>query len=301
MGNSSNKPNLLESNQWQSPLEGVQKADNLIALADKKYNSRSWLTPNEIAYEEAAELYIQAANIYRSKDKFEAAAITYVKAGLAYDKQQLSQYEVSKNFASAADAYSKVDILKTIYYYDRATEIAVENGKFGEAAEYQERIATIHENADDIVQSIVSYRKALNYHDNAKRSHKRKNCLLKIATLSRKLRDYNGAAETYSNIVESYLSETLTKYYNNGYLFQAMICLLCTGDLILVNRHLDQYKKLCSTFETSNEYTIIINMVNAIDNMDLGSFDDIINQQRYKFKEVEDLLPIIRSQFNNVL
>jgi alpha-soluble NSF attachment protein len=77
------------------------KADDLTAQAEAALAKRSWFSSKERNQEEAAELYLQAANAYKVGGCFQEAGTAYVKAGELYRDSLQNQGEAAKCFSQA--------------------------------------------------------------------------------------------------------------------------------------------------------------------------------------------------------
>lgn len=79
-----------------------QKAEDFLAEADKLLNKKSWFSSGrERNAEEAAELYMQAANAYKVGGLNQEAGDTYVKAGEMHRDKLANNNEAAKCFSQA--------------------------------------------------------------------------------------------------------------------------------------------------------------------------------------------------------
>lgn len=85
------------------------KAEEYLAEATKALNKKSWFSSSrERNQEDAAELYLQAANAYKVGGLQQEAGETYTKAGELYRDQLSNTSEAAKAFSNAGELCSEV-------------------------------------------------------------------------------------------------------------------------------------------------------------------------------------------------
>jgi hypothetical protein len=78
-------------------------------------------------------------------------------------------------------------------------------------------------------------------------------CKLKVAQFAAQLEQYPKAVEIYEEIAKSSLDSNLLRYSVKGYLLNAGLCHLATGDIVNIRNAIDKYQELDLSFSGTRE------------------------------------------------
>lgn len=281
----------------------MNNPEKLIKLGDDKYNSWSsyWLGYNINKYDEAVEYYRSAKNIFQSQKNYDKAIETSNKIILSLEKCKYSVYELEKEYVSLAELYKKIEDDRYVWCYEQATHYALEKGEFKNAGLYQQKIAEYYLLSPEKLQlAIEVYKNAIQYHENTGYNHNIRECLIKISELHRQLKQYYLAVDSYISLIKSYQKDNIGKFFIDKPIFCAMMCALATEDIEYANRIMVDLAILEPRFEGSHLYDNIVKVLSAVEERNIYFLEDVIRENITFFKEIPDLLPIIKDQCNSL-
>ena len=84
-------------------------AEKLLDQAEAKLSSKGWLSFSSPKYEEAGDLYKEAANSFKLDKKFKEAGDAHAKEAECREKQD-EKNEAAQAWWDAAKAYKRVDL-----------------------------------------------------------------------------------------------------------------------------------------------------------------------------------------------
>lgn len=120
------------------------------------------------------------------------------------------------------------------------------------------------------------YQRAADLFINDNKAQSGNQCLLKIATMaSQEGADLPKAASIFESIGRASLESRLGAFSAKGYLFQALLCVLATGDSVKTQQKLDEYTSLDYSFSSSRECDLIRKLLQAVDNMDVDAYSQV--------------------------
>eukprot|EP01100_Stratorugosa_tubuloviscum_P001216 TRINITY_DN1269_c3_g1_i1.p1 TRINITY_DN1269_c3_g1~~TRINITY_DN1269_c3_g1_i1.p1 ORF type:complete len:295 (-),score=158.40 TRINITY_DN1269_c3_g1_i1:126-1010(-) len=250
-----------------------QRARELMAAGLKK--EQSWSLFNSSKYEEAAEFYIKAANLFKLAKLATQCGEAFQKAAECH-RQQGNRHEVATNYINAANAIRKTEPAKSLAFLQQATAIYCEDGRFAMAAKYEKEAAQICETDDQLELAIEHYQRAADYFEGENSPSSANQCLLKIAEFSAQLEKYNRSVEVYEQVAASSIDNTLLKWSVKDYLFRAGLCRLCTGDVVSCQRALERYQQLDASFSASRECKFLNDLINSLDSFNLDQLNNAI-------------------------
>ncbi|OAF68467.1 Vesicular-fusion protein SEC17, partial [Intoshia linei] len=182
-----------------------EKADELVHLGEKKAKSISgffgsiFKSSGNVNLEDACDILIKAANLYKMAKCWDKAATTYEKIGTLREKLDV-KHEAATAYVDAANAYKKVNVNGAILSYNKAIEIYTHMGRFVVAARYHCSIADIYETElADIDKALFHYEKAGDYYRGEESNSAANKCLLKVAQFCSEKQQYKKAIELYED------------------------------------------------------------------------------------------------------
>lgn len=108
---------------------------------------------------------------------------------------------------------------------------------------------------------------------------------LKVADTAALEGDYYKAIESYERVASASVNNNLMRYSVKDYFLKAGICHLATGDVVASHRALDKYAEMDPTFQGQREYTLLTQLLAAIEKSDQEEFTD----QLYQYDQVSKL------------
>jgi len=248
------------------------KALEYIAQAEKKLKSFSLFSGGS-KFEDAAELYTKAANVYKMSKQWDDAGMAFKKSSEFYLKSQ-SKHEAATAYCNAANCYKKSNITEAINCMHKAVEFYTDDGRFSIAAKYQKEIAELWESESNLERAIEAYQTAADYYEGESSSSSANQCLLRVAEFSAQLENYDKAIEIYEQVASNSLGNNLLKWSVKEYLLRAAICHLCSEDVVAAKRSLQRYQDMDVTFATQRECKFLQQIMDAYE---AGEVEDFTN------------------------
>jgi len=252
------------------------RAQALIQEAGKKMNPTGFLSMfSGPKFDDAAELYSKAANMYKIAKKWDKAGDTYQLAADAYRRCQYG-HEAATCCINAAMAYKKTNTQKARECMLGGIRFYTEEGRFSMAAKYQKEVAEMCEADEDISGAMEAYQTAAEYYEGEGAVSSGNQCLLKVAHFAALQEDYDKAIQIFDQVAETSLENKLLKYGVKEYFFKATVCHLATGDGVNAKRALEKYQDMDYTFSSTRECTFLTAAVEAFEQFDIEAFTNAI-------------------------
>ncbi|CAG8532074.1 26530_t:CDS:2 [Dentiscutata erythropus] len=251
-------------------MSNEREAQALLAKADKKATTFGWFGGNK--FEEAAELYNKAANIFKLGKRWKEAGDAFTKA--ANMQLQLNERDdAATTFINAAKCYKKGSFEDAITSLKQAIEILTDRGRFQAAAGHQKDIAQIYESdLIDLEKAMQAYEIAADWYAGEEATALANNCLLKVATFAATLEQYDKAIEKFEQVAAASLDNQLTKWSLKDYFLKAGLCHIAFGDHIGAKRAIERYCDMDVTFASTRECQFLKAILEAVENDDIESF-----------------------------
>uniref|UniRef100_A0A672K8Y7 N-ethylmaleimide-sensitive factor attachment protein, alpha a n=1 Tax=Sinocyclocheilus grahami TaxID=75366 RepID=A0A672K8Y7_SINGR len=162
--------------------------------------------------EEACDLYVRAANMFKMAKNWSAAGDAFCKAAQLHLQVQ-SKHNAAVNFLDAGNAFKKADPQEAISCFCQATDIYTDMGRFNIAAKHHISIAEIYESELlDIDKAISHYEQAADYYKGEESNSVANKCLLKVATYAAQMEQYQKSIEIFEQIGTYSMDTTLLRY-----------------------------------------------------------------------------------------
>jgi alpha-soluble NSF attachment protein len=213
-------------------------------------------------YDEAAEMFIKAANAYKLENKWNSAADMFLKASTCH-QQGDSASDSIKDLVDAGNSLKKVNPLEAIPIFIKAIEKYNENGRFGQSAKLHQEIAETYENEGNFDLALNHFNHAVELYQNDNKPLSAQPCSLKIATLHAKLGECTKAAGIFERIAKESLQSRLGAFSAKGYFFQALLCYQAAGDGVATKSKLNDFKSADHTFSSSRECSFLEKIIQA--------------------------------------
>lgn len=271
-------------------------ADNaraLAAQAEKKLKGGggflSFLTGGP-KYDEAMDLYQQAANQYKLAKDWQEAGNCFIQCAYCAKKSGSSTDEATQ-LMEAGNVLKKISTNDAVEQYEKAIAIYNAAGRFSQSAKLLVNIAEAYE-AESITgtQAKEYYKRAAELFDMD--DHGKSNltkCRLKIAEYSAKDGEYQEAISIFENEGEKALQSTLLQYGAKDHFLRAGILHMVVGDSVTCKISVEKYGGLDPRFASSREGELLNNLVEAFDERDgekfvdkLAEYDEVTKLDNWK-------------------
>eukprot|EP00731_Ephydatia_muelleri_P027295 Em0019g168a len=254
----------------QSDGPNERKAMEYTEQAEKKIKSATGFLGNLFGgpakMEEAADLYVKAANAYKIAKKHTAAGNAFRKAAEIHFKLD-TKHEGAAILADAGQVLKKDSPKEAVECYQRAIEVYTDMGKFSMAARYHTTIAEICEgDLADYEAAMRNYETAADYFKAEDSTASADKCVLKVAHMAAQLQMFDKAVQIFEEVARNSLENTLRKYSAKEYFFKAAVC----------NFSIQSYQEMHPGFQGTRELKLIESLLEAYDEADVDKFSDCI-------------------------
>ncbi|KAL7487641.1 hypothetical protein ACHAW6_013272 [Cyclotella cf. meneghiniana] len=263
-----------------------KKGDALKSEAEATLKKSTWFASStERKHEDAAELFVKAANAYKVGGWHDEAADAYVRASELF-KTLKNLGEASKALSDAGACYKKAgtNITRAIECWSDAVILLCDSGRLNMAAKLSKEIAEALENSaadnegknnDFIAAAIESYQKAADLFEMDQAKSQASGCLQKIAELSSGALnppELLKAADLYESLGRTCLDSNLLKYNAKSHFLNGILCHLANGDSIGASQAYTRFDNLDYTFGESREGKFASQLIEATETFDASGF-----------------------------
>ncbi|KAL1999165.1 hypothetical protein VTN02DRAFT_4949 [Thermoascus thermophilus] len=254
----------------------LQKADKALQSASGGFSLFGGRTEK---YENAADLYTQAANAFRVQKLNKEAGLAFEKAA-AIQKNNLNEPDDAANTLNEAfKVYRKTDPEDAVRVLSAAIQHYISKGNFRRAATQQQYLAEVYEvEIGDMKKALDAYEKTAEWFEGDNAEALANKHYLKVADLAAIEGDYYKAIEQYEKVGRSSINNNLMKWSVKDYFLKAGICHLATNDLVATNRALESYRDIDPTFASTREHQLLVDLVQAVEAGDQEAFSDKLFQ-----------------------
>ncbi|KAL2370566.1 vesicular-fusion protein sec17, variant 2 [Blastomyces gilchristii SLH14081] len=260
----------------QDPRVLLQKADKALQSASGGFSLFGGRTEK---YENAADLYSQAANAFRAQKMNKEAGMAFEKAAAVFTNNLNEPDDAANTLTEAFKVYRKADPEDAARVLQVAIQHYISKGNFRRAATHQQNLAEIYEvEIGDEGRALEAYEKAAEWFEGDNAEALANKHYLKVADLAALKGDYYKAIEHFERVAKSSINNNLMKYSVKDYFLKAGICHLASNDLVATNRALQNYRDLDNSFTATREHMLLVDLAQAIEQGDAESFGDKLFQ-----------------------
>lgn len=251
----------------------------LIKQAEQKASSSSGffskiMGSSSFQLEDAADLYIQAANAFRLRKDGVSAGKAFEKAA-SLQKQTDAKEEVANTLIEAYKAFRNDSPQDAARVLAESVHLFTLRGQFRRAAQYEMDLGELYENElDNADKAIQAYENAGDWYFNDRAEALSNKAFLKVAELSALAEKYDIAVENFERVAKQSLNSNLSKWSLKDYFFRAILTSLAQGDGVAANLNLDKYVEWDPTFAATKEYQFAKDFVDALKENDEQGFTD---------------------------
>jgi len=259
-------------------MASTEKANDWMAQAERKLKGGIlggiFGGGGSTRQEEAAEMYVKAANMFKLAKKWEDAGKAFIKAAECVQKS--SKHEAATNYINAANCLKKFNNKDAIDCLHIAVEMYTDEGRFSIAAKHQKEIAELYEEEMDLEHAMEAYQTSADYYDGEGSTSSANQMLLKVAQYAAQLEKYEKAIEIYEEVARKSIDNSLLKWSVKDYYLKAGLCHLCNGDLVSAKRALEKYQETDVTFSGTREFKFLQDITAAFENYDVEAFTTVV-------------------------
>jgi len=245
-----------------------------IELAEKDKNRWSFFSSNS-KYEDAAEHYVKAGNLFRVSRNWIEAGRAFMQAAEMCIKTN-SNHQAANWYVKAANAFRKNGPKETIMCLDAAINMYTDAGRFHLAAKYQQEVAELFEEQLQLEEAINAYEVAAEYFDGDNSKSQATKCLLKVAEFSAQLEKYARAIEIYEQVGINSLGNNLLKWGARTHFLRAGLCRLAQEDSVGAQRAIERYQDLDCSFSSQRECKLLVTLTKAVVDFDVETFTNTV-------------------------
>jgi len=264
------------------------QADKLVTQAEKRLKSISILNPTK--FQDAVELYEQAASQYKLTKHWIQTAECFVRCAEICEKNKLD--DACNHYANAGKAYKHVNVQQSIKMLTISVQLHQEAGRFSAAGKLCKEIASLHQKQMNNVGVVDALTKASEFYLAEDAITHANQCLLQVADLYAESDQYEKAFRLNETITKSSIDneQTAGKWLVKDYLYKALLCqfVLLSSEYANID-HLqskfEEYKDLVPSLDGSRECKFVEQLYQAFVDDDIEAFTNII----YKYNEIYKL------------
>ncbi|KZT29482.1 vesicular-fusion protein SEC17 [Neolentinus lepideus HHB14362 ss-1] len=248
-------------------------AQSLLEKADKKANSSTgWFSSSSTKWEEAGDLYQQAANAFKIDKLFKEAGDAHAREAECREHCKEGS-EAANAWWNAAKAYKRVNPELAIQALSQTITHLTKGGRFRQAADREKEIAQIYlQELNDLRRACDSFERAGEWYQQEDATATANACLKDAADLHADLEEYPAAITRYEQVADHSLTSQLTRFSVKEYWLRASLCALAMGDSISAKRNMTRYGQLDTTFTSTREARFINALIEAMDAGDEEAF-----------------------------
>ncbi|KAH9081894.1 vesicular-fusion protein SEC17 [Lactarius deliciosus] len=252
-------------------------AQILLDKAEKKAGaSTGWFSSSSTKFEEAGDLYQQAANAFKLEKLFREAGDAFAKEAECREKCKETN-DAANAWWNAAKAYKRGYPDLAIQALSQTITHLTQAGRFRQAADREKEIAQIYlQEQQDLRRACESFRRAGDWYAQEDATATANACFKDAADLHAELEEYPAAISLYDQVASFSLGSALTKYSVKDYWLKALLCGLASLDYVSARRNLTRYGQMDATFPSTREAKFISVLLDALDQGDEEAFSTAV-------------------------
>ncbi|KAK3056319.1 vesicular-fusion protein S17 [Extremus antarcticus] len=260
----------------QDPRALLQKADKAASGAGGGFSLFGGKTQK---YEEAVELYTQAANAFRMQKSGKEAGQAFERAAAIQTNNLKEPDDAAQTLTEAYKSYRKDEPEDAARVLEQAIHHYTLKGNFRRAATHKQSLAELYEvELGDQKRAMEAYETAAGWFENDNAEALANKLYLKTADLTALEGDYYKAISNYERVAKSSINNNLMKWSVKEYLLKAGMCHLATADVVATNRAMESYRDLDPAFSQTREHQLLTDLAEAVEEGDQEKFADKLFQ-----------------------
>ncbi|KAF5313303.1 hypothetical protein D9619_003535 [Psilocybe cf. subviscida] len=261
-------------------------AQVLLEKADKRANSSGgWFSSASTKWEEAGDLYQQAANSFKLEKLFKEAGDAFAREAECRESCK-EDNEAANAWWNASKAYKKGYPDLAIQALTQTITFLTKSGRFRQAADREKEIGQIYlQEHNNLAKACESYVRAGEWYSQEDATATANACFKDAADLHAELNEFPQAIERYQQVADASLGSALTKYSVKEYWLRSLLCSLAMGDAVSAQRNLQKYNSQDVTFGSTREAKFIVALIEAVEAGDVEAFTGAV----FEFDQVMKL------------
>ncbi|CAR23118.1 alpha-soluble NSF attachment protein SEC17 [Lachancea thermotolerans CBS 6340] len=215
-------------------------------------------------FEEAADLFVEAANLYKLRRELEPAGELFLEAASCQikagndDEAGNTYVEAFKAFKAGASPSKACDAL------NRAIEIFTRRGQFRRGANFKFELAEILESdLHDFPHAIDAYEAAADWYAQDQALALANKAYLKCADLKALDARYIEACDVYRKVIANSVGNKLSQWSLKDYYLKTALCYLAADDQVAARRTESEALAEDSNFAGSREHDLLAALLEA--------------------------------------
>ncbi|EDR14967.1 vesicular-fusion protein SEC17 [Laccaria bicolor S238N-H82] len=248
-------------------------AQTLLDKADKKANSSTgWFSSSSTKFEEAGDLFQQAANSFKLEKLFKEAGDAFARE--AECREQCKEANEAANaWWNAAKSYKRGFPDLAIQALTQTVVHLTQGGRFRQAADREKEIGQIYlQESNDLRKACESFERAGDWYAQEDATATANACYKDAADLHADLEEYPQAIARYEQVANHSLTSALTKYSVKEYWLRAGLSALAMNDTVSAKRNLMKYSNQDATFSSTREAKFLNALLEAAEAGDAEMF-----------------------------
>ncbi|KAK1922187.1 soluble NSF attachment protein [Papiliotrema laurentii] len=258
---------------------GKSQAEEYLAKAEKKASSSTgWFSSSSSKWEEAGDLFQQAANAFKVEKR-------WTESGQAFEREAACRQHANETndamnaFHNAAKSYKKSDPEAAVTALHQTIKLLVNAGNFRQAADREKEIANIYaQDGLDLAKARDSFVRAGDWYKQEDANATANQCYQQAAELSADLGDFQRSMDLYLIVADWSLTSALTKYSVKEYWLRAALCSMAMGDLVTTGKLLAVFAQKDVTFPSTREAKFAHELMSACEEADVERYTGAIYQ-----------------------
>jgi len=248
-------------------------AQVLQAKAEKRYaSSTGWFSSSTAKYEEAGDLFQQAANAFKIEQLMKEAGDAFTKEADCREKQG-EKDEAANAWWNAAKAYKKGYPELAIGALESTIHFLTGLGRFRQAADREKEIGQIYlQELRNISGACQAMEKAGEWYSQEDSNATANGCFKDAADLHAELDEFPAAIARYEQVANHSLTSSLTRYSVKEYWLRAGLCALAMKDPVTARRNLTKYGTQDVTFPSTREARFLDAITQAMEQSDEDAY-----------------------------
>lgn len=248
-------------------------AQVLLAKAEKKYSSSTgWFSSSTTKYEEAGDLFQQAANAFKLEKLMKESGDAFTKEADCRDKQG-ERDEAANAWWNAAKSYKRGYPDLAIGALTSTVTLLTQLGRFRQAADREKEIGQIYlQEMRNISGACEAFERAGEWYSQEDANATANGCFKDAADLHAELDEFPAAIARYEQVANHSLTSSLTRYSVKEYWLRAGLCALAMKDTVTARRNLQKYATQDVTFPSTRESKFITILTDAVEQGDEEAF-----------------------------
>ncbi|WBW71251.1 alpha SNAP [Schizosaccharomyces osmophilus] len=252
----------------------IADPDQLMQKAAKKASGTSGfaLFGSGNKYEEASELFLDAANGYRLQKQGSAAGFAFEKAAEMQLKTD-EKDDAANTYVEAYKSYRREKPTEAARTLQIAVDLFTRRGNFRRAANYKMDLGTLFEqDLQNPKAALASYEDAGEWYMSDQAEALANKAYLKVADLAGQAGEYSVAIQKFEQVARASVQNSLLKWSVKDYLLKAGFCYMAQGDEIATRGALENFIQIDPSFATTREHQLLMDLQTSIESSDADTF-----------------------------